>query len=128
MPPSSFGPRAAFRPPAAPAGQIPIGRRPADPPPGLRHQNWPQQFASACINAPLASVTLCGSGSWPTFTSSINANTFSSSGNAGRIRCNESLNNVSTALGTGWSMKRWYDLQGIADSRTLATATGNFLN
>ncbi len=90
----------------------------------LGHSN----STSACIYAPLASVTLNGGGSSPTFTGSIIANTFSSSGNGWKIRYDESLNNISTSVGTGWSMLKWYDLQGTAESRTLASATGNFLN
>lgn len=83
---------------------------------------------TACIYAPLASVTLNGGGSSPTFTGSIVSNTFSSSGNGWRIRYDESLNNLSTSVGTGWSMLKWYDLQGTAESRTFAAVTGNFLN
>ena len=82
----------------------------------------------ACIYAPLATFTFTNGGISPTFTGSIIANTFSSSVNGLKIRYDESLRNIITPVGTGWSMLKWYDLQGTAESRTLAAATGNFLN
>ena len=110
---------------------------------GLENRNWPGALqlyswgssislghnynSSLCIYAPLATVTLNGGGSTKAFTGSIVSRNFTTSARW-LIHYDESLKNVSTQVGTGWSLIKWHDLQGTAEIRTLSTLTNGFLN
>lgn len=81
---------------------------------------------NACFYAPGATITLSGGGSTKAFTGSIIAKSVTAA--AGwKFHYDESLNNVSTQVGTGWSMSKWYDLQGTTELSTLSALTGGFL-
>ena len=80
----------------------------------------------ACVYAPLATVTFNGGGSSKQFTGAIIANKFSTS--AGwSFHYDEALETGSNKVGNGWSLLKWYDLQGTSELTTLATTTGGFL-
>jgi hypothetical protein len=86
---------------------------------------------TACIYAPLATVSLTGGGNSPTYTGSIVCRSFSSSGNGWSIRYDKSLATLDPQVGTGSTglqVSKWYDLQGTTEAGTLATLTGGFLN
>lgn len=81
---------------------------------------------NACFYAPGATITLSGGGSTKTFTGSIIAKSVTA-GAGWKFHYDESLNNVSTQVGTGWSMTKWYDLQGTSEASLLSSVTGGFL-
>ncbi|MCX6953390.1 MAG: hypothetical protein NTV51_14660 [Verrucomicrobia bacterium] len=81
---------------------------------------------NACFYAPVATLTLNGGGATRTFTGSIIAKNVNAAAQW-KFHYDESLNNVSTQVGTGWSMTKWYDLQGTAELATLSALTGGFL-
>jgi hypothetical protein len=81
---------------------------------------------TACIYAPLATVKLTGGGPTPSFTGSIVAKSYSNPANW-TFHYDESLKNISPQVGTGWSMSKWYDLQGTAEIKTLSSLTGGFM-
>ncbi len=79
-----------------------------------------------CFYAPLATVTLNGGGTSKQFTGAIIADTFSTA--AGwSFHYDEALTTGSNKVGTGWSLLKWYDLQGTSELTTLATTTSGFL-
>lgn len=110
---------------------------------GIVNQNWAgalQIFTSttgvcdighndtiyATIYAPNAEVRATGGGSAPAFVGAIMAKTVRTSAQMA-FHYDEALQTSSVVVSTGWSLTTWYDLQGSAESATLASATGNFL-
>ena len=80
----------------------------------------------ATIYAPNAEVRATGGGSNPAYVGAIMAKTVKTSANMA-FHYDEALLNSSTVVGIGWTLTTWYDLQGSAESATLASLTGGFL-
>jgi hypothetical protein len=80
-----------------------------------------------CIYAPNASITANGGGSTPQFVGAIVGRTVKTSAKLA-FHYDEALARGNFGLGSGWSVAKWYDLQGTAEDRSLAAATGGFLN
>lgn len=81
----------------------------------------------AYIYAPLATVTFTGGSSSKQFTGAIIAKDFSCSGQWA-IHYDTALATLTTNAGGAYAISKWYDLQGTAESKTLSTLTGGFLN
>jgi hypothetical protein len=82
---------------------------------------------AAYIYAPLAAVSFGGSGSSKQFYGAIVARSFNCT-SGWLFHYDRALESLTTQAGAGYSVSKWYDLQGTAESKTLATLTGGFLN
>ncbi len=83
---------------------------------------------AAFIYAPNADATANGGGSSPAFVGAVIAKTIKTSANI-VFHYDEALAVAGLGIGTGsgCSVTNWYDLQGTAESQTLASLTGGFL-